>query len=280
MRSFWSDPYLWIHLSGLSVVPIFLELSLLGFAVGDPILPEWLELFLISAVGVAPILWMQWQRPFYIFSLVAVAIKPEQLTDDQRRLLTLFKSQRNRILAAALPVLLILVLARVYGISSIAIPVAPFSSEWRLLGLLLAAAAFLGVNLFTQVPVSVLGVMLHSDAEFDATTPYPLEQIRQSFSLFGLQVKQILPPIVPDPLPEPAIATSSMAVSELGTEEYEKSTSSELNEKAEPPPNPAPVEPAVEESETAPASEGISPEPPLNPDVVSEASTEDDIWGS
>ena len=77
MRSFWSDPYLWVHLAGLAAVPIFLEICLIGFAVGDPLLPGWLELLLVAAIGSAPILWMQWQRPFYIFSLVGVALQPE-----------------------------------------------------------------------------------------------------------------------------------------------------------------------------------------------------------
>ncbi|WP_421654907.1 low-complexity tail membrane protein [Leptothermofonsia sp. ETS-13] len=222
MRSFWSDPYLWIHLAGLAAVPIFLELCLLGFAVGDPVLPVWLELFLVSAIGIVPILWMQWQRPFYIFSLVAVALKPERLTDDQRRLLTLFKSQRNQILAGVVSIPLIFVLHQVYQIAPIATPVAHFPTEWRFLGLMLAGVAFLAANLFTQVPVSVLGVMLHSDAVFAATDPYPLEQIGSSFSLVGIKVAQILPPIVLETPPAPVVA-SSVTVVETSTQELETS---------------------------------------------------------
>jgi len=47
-----SEPILWIHVAGLAVVPIFLELCLLGLAVSDPLLPAWLELFIVAAVGV------------------------------------------------------------------------------------------------------------------------------------------------------------------------------------------------------------------------------------
>ncbi|UBF28611.1 low-complexity tail membrane protein [Kovacikia minuta CCNUW1] len=212
MRSFWSDPYLWIHLAGLAALPLFLELCLIGFSVGDPFLPVWLELFLVAAIGIAPILWMQWQRPFYIFSLVAVALKPAQLTEDQRRLLTLFKSQRNQILAACVPVLLLLVLVKLHGASAIAISVVSFPVEWRGAGLLLAAIAFLGSNLFAQVPASVLSVMLNSEAEFLTTNPYPLEQIRHNFSLFGLQVNQILPPVILEDKSVPVVAPSVAAI--------------------------------------------------------------------
>jgi len=50
MSSFRSEPILWIHVAG-SVVPIFLELCLLGLAVSDPLLPAWLELFIVAAMA-------------------------------------------------------------------------------------------------------------------------------------------------------------------------------------------------------------------------------------
>lgn len=216
MRSFWSDPYLWVHLAGIAAVPIFLEICLLGFAVGDPLLPVWLELFLVGAVGIGPLFWMQWQRPFYIFSLLAVSLKPEQLTEDQRRLLTLFKSQRNRLAAAIVPILLFILLQKTYAVSAIAASVTPFPANWRLVGLFVAAIGFLACNLFTQVPISVLGVVLHSDAAFAATPPYPLEQIRRGFSVYGLRVNRILPPLVASP-PVAVIAVPTGVSVESGT---------------------------------------------------------------
>ncbi|MBD2038100.1 low-complexity tail membrane protein [Leptolyngbya sp. FACHB-321] len=198
MRSFWFDPYLWIHLAGLAALPIFLEICLVGFAIGDPLLPVWLEVLLVGVVGAAPVLWMQWQRPFYIFSVMAVAVKPEQLTDDQRRLLVLFKSQRNRVLAAVVPVFLVFLLWKIYAIAPIAAPGVSFLPKWRFFGLLLAAGAFLGSNLFMQVPISVASVMLTTESAFAATPPYPLESIRRSFTLVGLRVNRFLPPLRPD----------------------------------------------------------------------------------
>ncbi|PSB33645.1 low-complexity tail membrane protein [Stenomitos frigidus] len=196
MRSFWSDPYLWIHLAGLSAFPLFLEGCLIGFAMGEPFLPVWLELLLVAIVGITPILWMQWQRPFYIFSIVAVSVKPEALTEDQRRFLTLFKLPRNRVLAALVPVALVVVLRKAYEIAPIASASVSFLPAWHGLGLLLVAIAFLACNLFVQVPVSVASVMLSSESAFTATRPYPLEQVRRSFTIFGLQLKQILPPVL------------------------------------------------------------------------------------
>jgi len=193
MRSFWFDPYLWIHLAGLAALPIFLEICLVGFAIGDPFLPVWLEVLLVAVAGVAPILWMQWQRPFYIFSVMALAVKPEQLTDDQRRLLVLFKSQRNRVLAAVVPVFLVFLLWKIYAIAPIAAPVVSFLPRWRFFGLLLAAGAFLASNLFMQVPISVASVMLTTESAFAATPPHLLESIRHDFTLVGLRVNRFLP---------------------------------------------------------------------------------------
>jgi len=208
MRSFWFDPYLWIHLAGAATLPIFLGLCLVGLGVGDPLFPVWLELLFVAAVGVVPILWMQWQRPFYIFSLMAVTLKPEHLTDDQRRLLTLFQSQRNRVLAALVSVGLLVLLRQIYVVAPIATDAFAIALNGRILGLLLGAIAFFACNLFLQVPVSVLGVMLTSEAAFATTSPYPVEQIQQRFTLVGLPISQILPPLVSD----------SQAVADVGSQ--------------------------------------------------------------
>jgi hypothetical protein len=195
MRAFWSDPYLWIHASGLVAVPICLILCLLGLAIGDPILPIGLELGLVALAGIAPVAWMQWKKPFYIFSLVAVAIKPEKLTDDQCRMLTLFKTRTSPVLIGLGSGLLVLLLRQIYFVAPIASNVVPFLG-WRGLGLLVAAIGFLASNLFLQVPLSVVQVLLVSDAQFGAAEPYALAQISQNFSIFGLRVNQIVPPLM------------------------------------------------------------------------------------
>lgn len=193
MRTYWSDPYLWIHLAGLATLPVWLELCVLGLAAGDPVLPIWLELGLLALVGIVPILWMQLQRPFYIFSIVLIALKPGQLTDDERRLLTQFRSLRNQVLALGGAGIMVLVLLRLYDWAAIAAPASAqiLHSHWTGLGI--AAASFLAANLFLQVPISVLGVLVPGNAAFAATPPYPIDQIRFGFTRIGIPVNQIVP---------------------------------------------------------------------------------------
>nr|WP_290221551.1 low-complexity tail membrane protein [Trichocoleus desertorum] len=230
MRSFWSEPYLWVHAAGAAVLPILLELCLLGFAVGDPILPAGVEVGLVAVIGIAPLLWMQLFRPFNIFSLMVFALKLEKLTVDQRRILSLFKMQEGRVLAAVTPVFLVGVLWQLYRVAPVAASVAPFPATWRVAGLLLAAIAFLGCNLFLQVPVSVARVLLLSDAEFAATEPYPTEKIQRDFTAPGIQVNQILPPVVPETQSQgQAIAAGRLTTAMPLTEASPEPTTSDAN---------------------------------------------------
>ncbi|HBK98800.1 MAG TPA: low-complexity tail membrane protein [Microcoleaceae bacterium UBA10368] len=196
MRSFWSEPFLWIHLAGVAALPIFLGLCLLGLAVGSPLLPVWVELFLVGAIGIAPVLWMQWFRPFYIFSILVVAVKPQNLTNGQQRILAGFKSRLNKGLALFVAVLLAVILWQLYRFAPLAAGVAPFPPQWRFAGLFLAALAFLASNLFLQVPVSVMAVLLMPESEFAATKPDVLEKIGLDFTIAGWQVDRILPNFV------------------------------------------------------------------------------------
>lgn len=195
MRLLWSEAYLWIHLAGLAALPLCLEVCLLGLATGDPVLPVWLELLLLLLIGIGPILWMQLQRPFYIFSILAVALTPEQLSDNQRRILRLFRHRKAQVWAIVTAIAQAVILIQLYRLAPIAAEVTPFGPGGRLLGLLVAGAAFFASHLFLQVPVSVLQILLYRDAQFLAIEPYPLEQIRSGFTIPGLQVKQILPPL-------------------------------------------------------------------------------------
>ena len=228
MRSFRLEPFLWIHAAGLVACPIFLGLCWLGLAVGDPLLPVWLELLFVAVVGITPILWMQWQRPFYIFSVMALAMKPEQLTLKQRQILSFFKTPGNRVAGVLVAVVAVAILWQLYQAAPIAAEVTPFPPEWRIVGLIFAGLSFLASNLFLQVPVSVFRVVLTNDSKFAATEPYPLEQIRQNFSIPGIRVNQILPAIETDaePVVDAAIAASpsSAVASSAGVVEVENPT--------------------------------------------------------
>jgi hypothetical protein len=261
MRAFWSDPYLWVHLAGLATVPLWLELCFLGLAVGDPLLPVWLELALVALVGIGPILWMQWQRPFSIFSLVLLAIKPDQLTDDQRRLLTLFKRPQNRIGTVLVVIALAVILQKLYWLSPIGAEITPLAGQSRLVGLGVAAIAFLGANLFFQVPVSVLSVLFTGEAAFAATAPYPVEQIPPGFTRIGFPVSKILPTLIADPS-KPRSVSAPLAPEpkpqpepELDLEQTLPAESAESTKPTEPDPTasmqPEPQQPPVAEM-TAP----------------------------
>lgn len=193
MRSFWSEPFLWIHLAGIAVVPIALQLVWVGFAIGDPVLPYWLELLLVGAIGILPILWMQWNKPFDIFSLLIIALRPDALTLQQQRLLSLFKRSQQRLLALLTAILMALVLWQLYRWSPLVAVVASFLPQWRILGLSIAAVGLLVSNLFIQVPVSVLGVLSASEEQFETIEPCTPEKIRQYFTIPGFRVKKILP---------------------------------------------------------------------------------------
>jgi hypothetical protein len=189
------EPFLWIHLSGIAIAPLLLQVVWLGLAVGDPLPYVWLELFLLVAIGIVPIFWMQWQRPFEIFSLLLLAVKPEKLTPQQLQILSLFKTGKQRLLSLIVALGMVWVLWQLYRLAPLAAIAASFLPQWRILGLLIAAFAFAASNLFVQVPVSVLGVLLTGDKKFNVTTPYPMAQISQQFMIPGFKVEKILPPI-------------------------------------------------------------------------------------
>ncbi|AUS99333.1 MULTISPECIES: low-complexity tail membrane protein [unclassified Nostoc] len=193
MRSFRSEPILWIHLAGLATLPVFLLLCLLFLSVGEPLLPVWMELLLVAVVGVIPLLWMQLRRPFYIFGILGVALKPENLTEQQRKILCLINTKLNRLLALLAAMISIVLLWQLYQVTPLMVNVASFLPQWRSLALLMAGLTFLASNLFLQIPVSVARVLVTNDTEFAAIEPLPLEKINQDFTILGVRVNKILP---------------------------------------------------------------------------------------
>ncbi|MEO0534031.1 MAG: low-complexity tail membrane protein [Cyanobacteria bacterium P01_A01_bin.123] len=222
MVSYRQDPYLWVHLAGLAALPLLLDICLLGLAVGTPRLPVWSEMGLLILIGVVPVIWMQWQRPFYIFSLLLLAIRPAQLSEERRRMLPYFRSFPVRVLTAIAPVLLIWVLWQLYCLAPIAASITPFAKYGRGVGLLVAAIAFLACNLFLQVPLSVLRVLLVGEQQLAQTEPITPEEIPNRFTSFGLQINQILPEISeasPQPSSAPPDASSRVTVEQSTVEE-------------------------------------------------------------
>jgi len=226
MRSFRLDPYLWIHLAGAAAVPIFLELCFLGLAASDPVLPIGLEFLLVAVVGIAPVFWMQWQRPFYIFSLLVVAIKPGQLTDEQRKILQLFRTTPVKALTIVVSGLLAIALWKLFHAPPLDAASIAFLPKWRLGGLVIGAIAFLLSNVFLQVPASVLRVLLATESQVNDAEPYAVEHISKDFSVIGLRVSKILPDMVVE---KPQLATEGAATSSGLDTTAEKSTAGDAD---------------------------------------------------
>ncbi|OKH45366.1 hypothetical protein NIES30_19765 [Phormidium tenue NIES-30] len=171
---------------------MWIDLCLLGLAVGNPTLPE-LELGVIVALGVLPVLIMQLRQPFYIFSLPGLALKPAALQDDQRRLLNQFRRWRVRLGALLVPVPLVWVLLKLYPLAFLARDLTPFSDWGRLGGVAIAALSFLMANLFLQIPVAVFQVLATPDRVMARVAPYAAENVAADFTWIGLTVGKILP---------------------------------------------------------------------------------------
>lgn len=192
MSSFRSEPFLWIHLSGIVLVPLLLDLVLLGLSIGTPLFWSWLELLLLAVVGILPILWMQLVRPFDIFSILLFSLKPEQLSPEQRQILTQFKTRPHRLVSIITAIVMSLVLWLLYRFAPLALTINPWSQGWHSLGLIIAAVGLLASNLFLQIPLSVLRILLSNQTPLTDSEPLSSEQIAREFTIPGFWIEKIL----------------------------------------------------------------------------------------
>jgi hypothetical protein len=192
MSSFRSERFLWIHLTGITIVPLLLEVVWLGLSIGTPLLWSWLELLLLVVCGILPVLWMQLVRPFDIFSILLFSLKPERLSLEQRQILAQFKTQQHRILSIITALTMVLIVWLLYRFAPLTIAINPWSESSHLSGLIIAAVGLLASNLFLQIPVSVLEVLLSNQAKLTALDPFPVEKMAQEFTIPGFLVDEIL----------------------------------------------------------------------------------------
>lgn len=296
MRSTWSEPYLWVHLAGIAAVPIFLELCLLGLKAAESALPAALVFLLVAIAGIGPIVWMQWQRPFSIFSLVFLALKPSELTETQRRILRRFKTPLGKVIAVSVAIAALAILWQLNQWVPLVVLKTKIVPGGSFGGLLLAAVAFLLSNLFLQVPASVLPVLLTSDNLLAATEPYPVTDVSKDFTLIGLRVKQILPKLIPSAdakemaevatspiLPEPESASLEDSQPPLPTDESESETPLaaewEEGQLEEPKAEPGPPEPISAASSIVRAEESLSEDLPqdIQPETVAQLDVQPDV---
>ncbi|MGF1460742.1 MAG: low-complexity tail membrane protein [Leptolyngbyaceae cyanobacterium] len=196
MTSHRRDPYLWIHFTGLATVPLWLDICLGGLAVGEPILSPWLELIVVGVVGTVPITWMQLQRPFYIFSVPGLALRPDKLPDERRRLLRLQRGWISRGLVVIAAIALLMTLYWLYRLSPIVAEVPFLVGKSPFVLLAICSMAFLLANLFTLVPATVIPLLLVSPQRLTKVEPLSASDILTHFTIVGLRIGRILPEFV------------------------------------------------------------------------------------
>lgn len=184
--------YLWVHLVGLAVVPLLLDICLAGLASAGPAfeypMAGSFQFWAIALLGIIPTLWMQLAKPFYIFSLPPLALNPHELTEDQRRCLQLLKTLQMKILAVMTAGLSGWLLWWLYGRSPQITPVMTPTA-----GLISAVITFFFVCAFLQIAVSAGRSILVGPDTLKRVVPVEESTIASNFLILGLRVKKILP---------------------------------------------------------------------------------------
>jgi len=186
-----TDPFLWIHLAGIAIAPVALQIVWIAIGSTPPMTLYWLEFFTVAISGIVPILLMQWYRPFCIYSVLILCLKPEQLTLQQQKTLSLFKRKSQAWASLVTALIMLLILWLIYQWAPLTTVVIHIELPSRLAIILIAAIAFFFSNLFIQVPVSVFLVLLTNSQTLTNTQP-PIN-IAQEFTIFGIRVNKILP---------------------------------------------------------------------------------------
>ena len=191
VKSLRSEPFLWIHLVGIALFPIFIGVSAIALSIGNNY-PFIIEMSFLLIVGVLPVFLMQVSRPFDIFSVLFVALKPESLSDDRKIILSLFKTFKQKLFSAIAAVIMTLLLWLLYRLSPLTTGMVDFLPQWRMLGLGIAGTSFFATNLFFQVPLSVLLVLRTKESKLVKIVPYPTDKIHDNFTIAGIKVDRIL----------------------------------------------------------------------------------------
>jgi hypothetical protein len=234
-----NNPFIWGNIALLAGVPWLIALSMAGLAVGDPVFPEWFEIFLLGFPAIALVTWVQWQQPISPFSLWLVAKPSESLSDQERQILTLVKQHSNGWyvtgwIATAVALVMSAIFCKIYISAPLAQAIAPFPAGLRLFGILWAEICFLLSNILLQAGISALRIKLTAESDFQGLQPFALEKIKNSFTSIGWQSPQIL-----------KFFEEDVAIAQVSDE-------SPKGEAAEPSPD-------VKESQEAPDAKAIEP---------------------
>jgi hypothetical protein len=184
--------YLWVHFAALAAVPLLLDICLAGLASAGPAFDYpaagSLQFWAIALLGIVPTLWMQLAKPFYLFSLPPLALKPAELSDDQRRCLQLLKSLQVKIIAGVTAVFALWLLGQIYARSPQVTPLMPPTA-----GLISAAVAFFLACVILQISVSAGRSLFVGPETLKRVVPVEVSAIASQFLILGLRVNKILP---------------------------------------------------------------------------------------
>lgn len=185
-----SEPFLWIHLGGIVMFPFLFLLTSVGLAV-EKSYSYWLEIPLLIAIAILPVLLMQLYRPFNIFSVLFLSLKPQSLTADRRKILALFQRKQQKFVNAIAAVFMLLSLWAIYYLLPMVREIADLLPQQHVIGLTIASVAFFGANLFLQIPVSALQVLLTEESKLAEIELYTPEAIDSNFTTPGLQISKM-----------------------------------------------------------------------------------------
>ena len=192
-----NHPFIWGNIALIAGVPWLLALSMAGLAVGDPVFPAWLEILLLASPAIAAAAWLHWQQPFSPFSLWFLVKPSESLNEDELRVLTLLKQQRNGWyvtgwIAVAVGFVMSGIFCKLYVAAPLAQAIAPFPAGLRLFGIIWAEVFFFLSNVLLQSGVSALRIKLTAESEITSLQPFTIEKIKNNFTNIGWQVPQLL----------------------------------------------------------------------------------------
>jgi hypothetical protein len=193
MTNFKLEPFLWIHLAGLTMIPLMLEGVWLALSLGSPLGAWWLEFAIVAVIGIIPIFFLQFKRPFNFFSLLLLAISPNLLTTEQRQILSLIKQKNQRIVQIIALIFMLVILWQLYKLAPIAILITNHLPQWRIFALVVASLLLAMSHLFLQVALSILPILFTTQAQFKQIEPYPMERIYVDFTTPPIFVKKIIP---------------------------------------------------------------------------------------
>lgn len=183
-----SEPFLWIHLGGIVVFPLMWFVTLIGLGIGNRY-SYLIEIPLLIAIAILPVLLMQLYRPFNIFSLLFFSLQPESLTENRRRILTLFKTQQQKLVSCITASFMLLNLGLLYYFAPLMANLSSALPQNHLFGFAIAIIAFCGSNLFLQVPLSALLVLIsNKKASIDPCTP---TEVDREFTAPGIKLSHI-----------------------------------------------------------------------------------------